>query len=117
MNITWSIDQLIRKAGTGAVITAHWRCVASEGELSAAAIGPEAFADPDPSAPGFIPFEQLTEGQVVAWVKTQMGQPAVDALEMRLIAEVEALAAPAEVPGLPWAPPQTPAPAPDPVPQ
>lgn len=104
MNITWTIDQLERRAADGAVIVAHWRCLAADGELQAAAIAPQTF-EADPTAPGFVPFEALDEATVVSWVKAALGAEAVEALEARLIAEVESRRSPTVVPGLPWAPP------------
>lgn len=105
MTITWTIDQLERRAADGAVIVAHWRCAAIDGELQSAAIAPQTFEEADPTAPGFVPFEALDEATVVGWVKAALGAEAVDALEARLIAEVDAQRTPAVVPGLPWAPP------------
>lgn len=101
MNTQWTIEQLIRKTDTGAVITAHWRATATDGELSATAIGTAGF-EPDPDAPGFVPFEQLTEAQVVSWVQGTLGDE-VPALEAKLAAEIDEKRTPPVVPGLPWA--------------
>lgn len=102
MNITWTIDQLQRQADNGAVVTAHWRCTAEDGDLRSAAIGPQTFT-PDPAAPDFVPFEDLTEETVIRWVRAAMGSEAVQALEDKLVGEVEALRSPPVVEGLPWA--------------
>lgn len=112
MITTWTIDQLIRNAADGAVVTAHWRCTAEDGDLRSAAIGPQTFT-PDPSAPDFVPYDALTEAAVIGWVKDALGADAVQALEDKLVGEVEALRAPPVVTGLPWAPVPQPDPAAD----
>ncbi len=101
MQTTWTIEQLIRKADTGAVITAHWRCTLTDSDLTATAIGVEAFT-PDPEAPGFVPFADLDEATVVGWVQTALGDSAAE-LEAQLAAEINDKRQPAEVTGLPWA--------------
>lgn len=111
MNITWTIDQLERRAADGAVIVAHWRCTALDGDLQSAAIAPQHF-EADPTAPDFVPYDALDEATVVGWVKAALGAEPVEALEARLVAEVDAQRTPAVVPGLPWAlPAAEPAPA------
>lgn len=102
MGITWSIDQVTRQAEGGGVIRADWRCRASDGTHDSAQIGVASF-EPDPQTPGFIPFESLTEGAVVGWVKASLGADAVAEIEARLAGETIAKAAPAELTGLPWA--------------
>lgn len=102
MDIIWSIDQLTRQSETGGVIRADWRCRASDGTYESAQIGVANFA-PDPQTPGFVPFGELTEADVVGWVKTSLGDESVAEIEDRLAAETVAKAAPAELTGLPWA--------------
>lgn len=101
--VIWSIDQLERQAIDGTVVTAHWRVTVTDGDVSSAAIGPQKFT-PNPNDPSFVPFESLTEEQVVGWVKTEMGDGHVAALEAKLASEVDEKLAPAVVPGTPWTP-------------
>lgn len=67
--ITWKIEHLIVKPQEGSlsdvVVTAHWRCNGSEGSFAASNYGSAGFAAPGET---FIPFENLTEAEVLGWV-------------------------------------------------
>jgi hypothetical protein len=94
----WTIAQLDRQTDTGGVVTAHWRVTAVEGDYSASAYGTAGFT-PDPDAPNFVPFEQLTEADVLAWVWASMDK---DATEASLATQIETQKNPPVVSGLPW---------------
>jgi hypothetical protein len=100
---TWTIANLERNTADGGVIVAHWRVTAEEtvGEetYTASSYGTCGFT-PDASAPDFVPFDQLTEADVLAWVWSSMDK---DATEAALTAKIEEQKAPATVSGLPWA--------------
>jgi hypothetical protein len=64
---TWTITQLERSIPDGAVYTAHWKVVSVDGEYSASTYGTNGFL-PDPTAPNFVPYDQLTEAEVLGWV-------------------------------------------------
>jgi hypothetical protein len=109
MTITWKIDALDCKPQEGELIdvaiTAHWRCNGSQtvGEttFSGTAYGSIALGPVDPNA--FTPYDQLTEAQVVAWAKEQLGQDAVDATEANVNAQVAtAINPPVVTLPLPW---------------
>lgn len=102
--VAWSIDQLERRPEDGAVIVAHWRLKVSEDEVFAQAIGLQKFT-PNPNDPNFVPFESLTEEQVVGWVKDEMGDGHVAALEAKVSSDVDDQKVPAVIPGVPWTPP------------
>jgi hypothetical protein len=99
MNITWTIAQLDRQTETGGVVTAHWRVSAVDGDYSASAYSTAGFT-PDPTAPDFKPFEELTEADVLSWV---WGSVDKDATEAALESQIEAQKFPSVVSGLPWA--------------
>lgn len=105
-SVKWSIDNLTRRAADGAVIVAHWRAtaIAEEGEQTAtsAQIGPASFPEPNPEDPNFIPYENLTEEQVVTWVKDKLGEEEVTRIETRLIQEASEKLTPTELSGTPW---------------
>ena len=67
MTITWTIAQLDRSLPDGAVYTAHWRVTAVDGDYSASAYSTASFT-PDPASPDFIPYDDLTEDEVLGWV-------------------------------------------------
>ena len=103
MSATWTIANLERNTADGGVIVAHWRVTAEEtvGEetYTASAYGTCGFT-PDASSPDFVPYDQLTEADVLAWVWSSMDK---DATEAALAAKIEEQKAPATVSGLPWA--------------
>lgn len=100
---TWTIANLERNTADGGVIVAHWRVTAEEtvGEetYTASSYGTCGFT-PDASAPDFVPYDQLTEADVLAWVWSSMDK---DATEAALQAKIEEQKAPATQSGLPWA--------------
>ena len=100
---TWTIANLEHNVADGGVIVAHWRVTAEEtvGEetYTASAYGTCSFT-PDASAPDFVPYDQLTENDVIVWVWGQVDKIQTEAA---LAAKIEEQKAPATVSGLPWA--------------
>ena len=96
----WTIAQLERQTVTGGVIVAHWRATAQDGEYTAFAYGSASFT-PDPTAAGFVPYDQLTEDDVLGWV---WGQDDFDkdAMEVNLAQQIEEQKAPKTKTGVPW---------------
>jgi hypothetical protein len=97
--ITWTISQLDRHADDGGVIVAHWQATSVDGEYSASIYGTASFS-PDPDAPGFIPYDELTEDEVLGWVWNDGVDK--DATEAALDAQIEALINPTTLTGVPW---------------
>ena len=95
---TWKIANLERNAADDGVVVAHWRCTAEDGEYTASSYGTVSFT-PDPTAEGFVPFDELTEATVIGWVQAELEQ---DAIEARLAAQIEEAKAPAVIAGVPW---------------
>jgi hypothetical protein len=95
MNITYKIDNLERQVSDDLVIVAHWRVDAVDGEHTAGAYGSVGFTRGD----DFIPFEELTEAQVIDWVKAQLEVEQIEAALAQIIAEQKA---PSKVAGMPW---------------
>ena len=94
----WSIGTLERKLDDGFVFTAHWNCRASDGEFSATSYGTAGFTQ-NPEAADYIPYEQLTEEQVLAWVWESVDK---DATEAALQARIDADKNPTTADGVPW---------------
>jgi len=101
IDVKWTIENLEHNVSDGSVITAHWRVTAQEGDYTATAYGSESF-NPDPTAEGFIPYDQLTEADVLAWVWASESVNK-DILEERLAAQIEKQKNPPVVSGTPWA--------------
>lgn len=100
MNII--INTLERNATDGGVITVHWSVAKTQGEHSASQYGTESFT-PDPAAPGFKPYAQLTQADVEGWLRDRWGTEGVAAKEAALDAQLAALAQPPVLTGVPWA--------------
>jgi hypothetical protein len=98
MNITWTINQLDRNTSDGFVTTVHYDVSAVDGDHLASTYGTIGFT-PDGSEAGMIPFESLTEAQVIAWVKDKLGEATVEA---SLASQIEAQRNPVSASGLPW---------------
>ena len=94
----WSIANLERNTSDGGVVVAHWRATLTDGDYSASSYGTVGFT-PDPTAPDFVPFESLTEADVLAWVYESVDK---DATEESLASQIEDQKAPQTVAGTPW---------------
>lgn len=99
MTTTWSISQMDRNADNGGVTVAHWNVTAVDGDYSASAYGTAGFT-PDASAPGFVPYANLTEAEVLAWVWASGVDK--DATEASLAQQIAAQKNPVTLNGLPW---------------
>jgi hypothetical protein len=99
-DVKWSIalTEYTNDANKG-VLTAHWRATAQDGDYTASAYGTAGFT-PDPDAAGFVPYADLTEADVLAWV---WGSVDKDEMEANLAQQIEDQKAPATQSGLPWA--------------
>ena len=94
MQIT--INQLNREAATGIITTIHWRASKTSGEHTASSYGSVGLT----AGNTVIPFANVTEANVLAWLDTALGLTEIEAL---LDTQLAALAAPAVLDGLPWA--------------
>ena len=100
--MNWNIAQLERNTTDNGVIVAHWRCSKEEtvGDVTytASSYGTCGFT-PDPAAPDFVPYADLTEADVLAWVYESVDK---DATEAALTANIEEQKNPVTETGLPW---------------
>ena len=105
---TWSVNTLDHKLSDGVVDTVHWIVSATRpnpnvsGEsYTASSYGTQAFTA-DPSDPGFVPYNQLTETVCIGWVKDSFGPEVVAAMESGLSANLDEQENPTEAAGVPW---------------
>ena len=97
---TWSISNMEHEISDGAVITAHWYCLGTDADgNSARSYGTTSYT-PDPSAAGFIPYDDLTETVVLGWVHGSVDK---DATEAAIASKIDAIANPTTADGVPWA--------------
>ena len=111
---TWSIPAMEHVVSDGAVIKVTWQCMCqnvtgqglSETYFDASAVnGGEMAFVPDPSSPSYIPYDQLTQDEVLGWVWTVMGPDEKAAIEATLQVKVQNQLNPVVENGLPWATP------------
>ena len=101
MAITWTISTLERNTDDG-VVVAHWRASDSEtvGEVEhvGSSYGSCGFT-PDADADGYTAYADITETQVIGWVKADVD---ADAVEASIAAQIADSKAPAISTGVPW---------------
>ena len=105
---TWTIVNMERNTSDGGVIIAHWRVTETEtvGEgddaitYSASSYGTCGFT-PDPTDPGFTPYDDLVEAEVLSWcwVSGNVDQAEIEAALADNIAEQKT---PVTTDGVPW---------------
>ena len=104
----FKIVQLERQLPSGGITVAHWTVSKTTDGTTVSSYGAQGF-QPDPQASDFIAYAQVTEAQVIDWIKAAMGTEGVAALEASLDAQIAQIKTPATATGMPWI--VTPAPA------
>ena len=105
--ITWSINTLERELADGYVFTAHYSVNAVSSTLnpegnpySQGAYGSVGLERP---ATDLIPFEDLTQEQVIGWVKEKLGgDEKVAEIEKALTDRLAEVISPSRINGVPW---------------
>jgi hypothetical protein len=92
---TWTISQLDRKTSDGFVTTAHWRATAIDGDQNASVYSTCSWTDGEVT----IPYEDLTEQDVLDWVWVSVDK---DATEQALADQIEMQKHPVTETGIPW---------------
>ena len=113
INCTWSVNNMTHNDADGGVILVYWSCVAkSDGTPSYSATeGGKLRCEPDPSSPSYIPYADLTEADVLAWVYASLvqGEETPDEAKARVEADRTAKVqgqidrANSQSSGVPWA--------------
>ena len=98
----WTVTQLDRLTSNGFVFQALFNVVATE-DVYVAQMSSAACWNQDMS-PTFIPYEDLTEDEVLGWVQTTVGK---DSTEASLQVQIDQLKNPTQAAGVPWTTPTT----------
>jgi hypothetical protein len=100
----WSITQLSvypqSEGEADVVCAAAWNVSGTDGTYSGSLNGSTAFKL-DPEAP-FIPYDQLTQDQVLNWVWESMGEEGKASAEADVDAQIAYAAEQVSTPPLPW---------------
>jgi len=98
MDYQWNVVQMDRLTSDGFVVTVHYTVNAVDGDYTASTYGTVGYTEqPDEQ---YIPYEELTEAEVIGWVQDSLGK---DTVEASLAAQIEAEKHPVIETGLPWA--------------
>ena len=97
MAVTWTISTLERNTDDG-VVVAHWQASDVDGDHSGSSYGTCGFT-PDADADGYTAYADITETQVIEWVKADVD---ADAVEASIAAQIADSKAPAITAGVPW---------------
>jgi len=97
MAVTWTISTLERNTDDG-VVVAHWRASDADGEHTGSSYGTCGFT-PDADADGYTAYADITETQVIGWVKADVD---ADAVEASIASQIADSKAPAISTGVPW---------------
>jgi hypothetical protein len=94
----WTIQQMERLTSDGFVVTVHYNVSATDDTYQASTYGTTSYTQ----TPGetYIPYDDLTQVVVVGWVQTALDKEVVEA---SLQGQIDALKAPVQQSGLPWA--------------
>jgi hypothetical protein len=95
MTTIWQVTNLDRNTADGFVYCCHWTATAVDGEHSASAYATVSWAEGTPT----IPYQNLTEAEVLSWVWESVDK---DATEASLAAQIELLKNPVKSSGVPW---------------
>jgi len=97
-NYRWTISQMNRLTSDDFVVTVHYNVSATDGTYQASTYGTTGYTQAESES--FLPYASLTEAIVVGWVQTTLGK---DTVEASLQSQIDALKAPVQEAGMPWA--------------
>jgi hypothetical protein len=103
---TWNVIEMNCKPDVKGmldyVVTSHWTLTATDGTYTGSVYGTASF-EVDPAKSSYIPYEQLTLAQVVAWTQASLGAEQIASYEANVASQIEAQINPTIIiPKLPW---------------
>lgn len=98
---TFKISTLDRDTADGFVRTVHWTASQVDGDFTASTYSTASFTKED--GINYVPYEQLTEAQVIEWVKASLTEEGVAAIDTALANNIADQKAPKVAAGTPWA--------------
>ena len=96
------IKQIDRALPDGMVLSVHWTATKTENDYTASVYGSVVLPAKEPSDPTFVDYEDLTQEQVIEWVKEAIGEEKMASLEDNMATQIEAQKTPKTASGLPW---------------
>ena len=105
MEYSWDIQTLKRDLSGNVVINVRWDCIATYNSASVHEDGGVDIPYLDPTASGFIPYNDLTQSTVWGWLNAQTGSFVSSSIQEQLSSSVNLKLnppAPTTAEGLPW---------------
>ena len=105
-NYTWNVTNLFTETIDGKedyVVTALYETIGVDGEYSASLSNSAQFSTADVGT--FIPYADLTEEIVIAWIKETLGENGIISIEACIQGQIDSQINPPQVPvntPLPW---------------
>ena len=97
----WTITNMDRLTADGFVVTVHWTASQTDGDYTAVPIYSTVSFTEQPGE-SYVPYDELTEDQVVEWVKASLGEEGVAAVDAALANNIAAQKNPPVATGTPW---------------
>jgi hypothetical protein len=98
MSSFWKISKLDRQSSDDLVIKAHFTVSSSLDEFAICVYG---FVILERGS-SFIPYDQLSENEVIGWVKNALGETGVNLKEQELSQKIANAKTPSVLSGTPW---------------
>jgi hypothetical protein len=93
---TWNVSQTDYETSNKFITTAHWQCIAVDGEHSTSTYSTCSWSNATPT----VPYASVTMQEVLSWI-WESGVDK-DATEASLAQQIEALKNPVTASGTPW---------------
>ena len=100
--VSWKVANLERETSDGFVYIAHYTVDIKDDAYSAGAYGSIGFERPEGKA-ALTSYSDLTEEQVIGWVKEKLGEEKVAEIEAALELQLAEQHQPTKAAGVPWA--------------
>jgi hypothetical protein len=97
----WNVYNLVRTVPEGVVIMVCCTVSMIDGPYKASGNVDQKVPYKSPSDPGFIPFDQLTEAETIAWVQEQLGPEQLNGMQRGLQQSIDRQKIPTAN-GVPW---------------
>jgi hypothetical protein len=97
----WNVYNLVRTVPEGVVVMVCCTVSMVDGKCKAGGNINQKVPYKSPSDPGFIPFDQLTEAETIAWVQEQLGPKRIAEIHRGLIQTIAKQKIPTAQ-GVPW---------------
>lgn len=98
-DLSWKVLRTSWDEDTGAVVSAMWLLIAKDSGYESYVKGETQFS-PNPESENYIPLKDLTEEDVVSWIKNNVKNK--EGLEKLALERLEKKKVPSTVRGLPW---------------